>query len=154
MLSTAVCVEEHRLNSYYDTLLKKLLRMLKRSGLSSRLLRLKNDLSSWLGKFGSDKCFTLLLFCYRFPFIACEIFTCEVDIILKTLVEDEEVRNLTLEAFFTSNIFDKAFIADCIASWQLMNLLFSFLDPKPSHSNLLAGYFSKVLIFWHLKFHY
>ncbi|RDY01556.1 Serine/threonine-protein phosphatase 6 regulatory subunit 3, partial [Mucuna pruriens] len=27
----------------------------------------------------------------RFPFIACEIFTCEVDIILKTLVEDEEV---------------------------------------------------------------
>ncbi|MQM12261.1 hypothetical protein Taro_045175 [Colocasia esculenta] len=25
-----------------------------------------------------------------FPFIACEIFTCEVDIILKTLVEDEE----------------------------------------------------------------
>ena len=29
---------------------------------------------------------------YRFPFIACEIFTCEVDIILKTLVEDEEVR--------------------------------------------------------------
>ncbi|XP_028759355.1 serine/threonine-protein phosphatase 6 regulatory subunit 3 isoform X2 [Neltuma alba] len=54
---------------------------------------------------------------FKFPFIACEIFTCEVDIILKTLVEDEE----------------------------LMNLLFSFLDPKPSHSNLLAGYFSKVV---------
>lgn len=31
---------------------------------------------------------------HRFPFIACEIFTCEVDIILKTLVEDEEVRNI------------------------------------------------------------
>lgn len=30
----------------------------------------------------------------RFPFIACEIFTCEVDIILKALVEDEEVDNL------------------------------------------------------------
>ncbi|KAL5577378.1 hypothetical protein UlMin_019077 [Ulmus minor] len=55
---------------------------------------------------------------FKFPFIACEIFTCEVDIILKTLVEDEE----------------------------LMNLLFSFLDPKPSHSTLLAGYFSKVVI--------
>lgn len=27
----------------------------------------------------------------RFPFIACEIFTCEIDVILKTLVEDEEV---------------------------------------------------------------
>ncbi|KAF5944843.1 hypothetical protein HYC85_018920 [Camellia sinensis] len=28
---------------------------------------------------------------FKFPFIACEIFTCEVDIILKALVEDEEV---------------------------------------------------------------
>lgn len=27
----------------------------------------------------------------RFPFIACEIFTCEIDVILKTLVEEEEV---------------------------------------------------------------
>ncbi|KAI4306338.1 hypothetical protein L6164_029625 [Bauhinia variegata] len=55
---------------------------------------------------------------FKFPFIACEIFTCEVDIILKTLVEDEE----------------------------LMNLLFSFLEPKHSHGNLLAGYFSKVVV--------
>ncbi|KAF2317887.1 hypothetical protein GH714_041207 [Hevea brasiliensis] len=55
---------------------------------------------------------------FKFPFIACEIFTCEVDIILKTLVEDEE----------------------------LMNLLFSFLEPKHSHSTLLAGYFSKVVV--------
>ncbi|KAF3450307.1 hypothetical protein FNV43_RR06387 [Rhamnella rubrinervis] len=55
---------------------------------------------------------------FKFPFIACEIFTCEVDIILKTLVEDEE----------------------------LMNLLFSFLEPMHSHSTLLAGYFSKVVI--------
>ncbi|KAK9132684.1 hypothetical protein Scep_012212 [Stephania cephalantha] len=52
---------------------------------------------------------------FKFPFIACEIFTCEVDVILKTLVEDEE----------------------------LMNLLFSFLEPSRSHSTLLAGYFSK-----------
>ncbi|MFS8027948.1 hypothetical protein Hanom_Chr16g01504741 [Helianthus anomalus] len=28
----------------------------------------------------------------KLPFIACEIFTCEVDIILKALVEDEEVQ--------------------------------------------------------------
>lgn len=55
---------------------------------------------------------------FKFPFVACEIFTCEVDIILKTLVEEEE----------------------------LMNLLFSFLEPKDSHSTLLAGYFSKVVI--------
>ncbi|XP_020102860.1 serine/threonine-protein phosphatase 6 regulatory subunit 3-B isoform X2 [Ananas comosus] len=55
---------------------------------------------------------------FRFPFIACEIFTCEVDIILRALVEDEE----------------------------LMHLLFSFLKPDHSHSTLLAGYFSKVVI--------
>uniref|UniRef100_A0A1D1Y0D9 Serine/threonine-protein phosphatase 6 regulatory subunit 3 n=1 Tax=Anthurium amnicola TaxID=1678845 RepID=A0A1D1Y0D9_9ARAE len=55
---------------------------------------------------------------FKFSFIACEIFTCEVDIILRALVEDEE----------------------------LMNLLFSFLKPDHSHSTLLAGYFSKVVI--------
>ncbi|XP_038720461.1 serine/threonine-protein phosphatase 6 regulatory subunit 3-like isoform X2 [Tripterygium wilfordii] len=55
---------------------------------------------------------------FKFPFIACEIFTCEVDVILKALVEDEE----------------------------LMNMLFSFLQPTKSHSTLLAGYFSKVVI--------
>ncbi|RWR85822.1 serine/threonine-protein phosphatase 6 regulatory subunit 2 [Cinnamomum micranthum f. kanehirae] len=55
---------------------------------------------------------------FKFPFVACEIFTCEVDIILKTLVEDEE----------------------------LLHLLFSFLRPNRSHSTLLAGYFSKVVI--------
>lgn len=55
---------------------------------------------------------------FKFPFIACEIFTCEVDIILKALVEDEE----------------------------LMNKLFSFLEPEHQHSALLAGYFSKVVV--------
>ncbi|KVI09335.1 Armadillo-type fold [Cynara cardunculus var. scolymus] len=54
----------------------------------------------------------------RFPFIACEIFTCEIDVIFKTLVEEEE----------------------------LMNILFSFLEPTRPHSALLAGYFSKVVI--------
>ncbi|XP_020400764.1 uncharacterized protein [Zea mays] len=54
----------------------------------------------------------------RFPFIACEIFTCDVDVIMKTLVEDED----------------------------LMNLLFSFLKPDHPHGTLLAGYFAKVVI--------
>ncbi|XP_068664556.1 uncharacterized protein [Aristolochia californica] len=55
---------------------------------------------------------------FKFPFIACEIFSCEIDVILKTLVEDE----------------------------ALMNLLFSFLEPHHHHGTLLAGYFSKVLV--------
>ncbi|XP_010488242.1 PREDICTED: serine/threonine-protein phosphatase 6 regulatory subunit 3 isoform X1 [Camelina sativa] len=55
---------------------------------------------------------------FKFPFISCEIFTCEIDVILKTLVEDEE----------------------------LMDLLFSFLEPNRPHSALLAGYFSKVVV--------
>ncbi|KAK8697920.1 hypothetical protein V6N13_114052 [Hibiscus sabdariffa] len=55
---------------------------------------------------------------FNFPFIACEIFTCEIDVILKTLVEEEE----------------------------LMNFLFSFLEPNRPHSALLAGYFSKVVV--------
>ncbi|KFK44857.1 hypothetical protein AALP_AA1G311500 [Arabis alpina] len=55
---------------------------------------------------------------FKFPFIACEIFTCEIEMILKTLVEDEE----------------------------LMLLLFSFLETKETHNSLLAGYFSKVVI--------
>ncbi|XP_010519074.1 PREDICTED: serine/threonine-protein phosphatase 6 regulatory subunit 3 isoform X2 [Tarenaya hassleriana] len=55
---------------------------------------------------------------FKFPFIACEIFTCEIEMILKQLVEDEE----------------------------LMKLLFSFLEPKQAHNTLLAGYFSKVVI--------
>ncbi|CAN1253183.1 Serine/threonine-protein phosphatase 6 regulatory subunit 3 [Linum perenne] len=55
---------------------------------------------------------------FKFPFIACEIFICEIDVILKTLVEEEE----------------------------LMDLLFSFLEPERSHSAFLAGYFSKVVV--------
>ncbi|GMY10332.1 serine/threonine-protein phosphatase 6 regulatory subunit 2-like isoform X1 [Fagus crenata] len=55
---------------------------------------------------------------FKFPFIACEVFTCEIDVILKTLVEEEE----------------------------LMNLLFTFLEPTRPHSSLLAGYFSKVVV--------
>ncbi|URD86889.1 serine threonine-protein phosphatase 6 regulatory subunit [Musa troglodytarum] len=54
---------------------------------------------------------------FKFPFIACEILTCEVDVILKSLVEDED----------------------------LMNKLFSFLEPDRVHNSTLAGYFSKVV---------
>ncbi|KAL5565684.1 hypothetical protein UlMin_028848 [Ulmus minor] len=55
---------------------------------------------------------------FKYPYISCEIFTCEIDVILKTLVEEEE----------------------------LMNLLFSFLEPNRPHSAMLAGYFSKVVV--------
>ncbi|KAL1223851.1 hypothetical protein V5N11_007817 [Cardamine amara subsp. amara] len=55
---------------------------------------------------------------FKFPFISCEIFTCEIDVILKTLVEDD----------------------------KLMDLLFAFLEPNRPHSALLAGYFGKVVI--------
>ncbi|KAH0893246.1 hypothetical protein HID58_055675, partial [Brassica napus] len=55
---------------------------------------------------------------FKFPFISSEVLTCEIDVILKTLVEEEE----------------------------LMDLLFSFLEPNRSHSVMLAGYFSKVVI--------
>ncbi|KAK6926787.1 SIT4 phosphatase-associated protein family [Dillenia turbinata] len=55
---------------------------------------------------------------FKFPFISCEIFTCEIDVILRTLVEEDE----------------------------LMDLLFSFLEPDRPHSTLLAGYFSKVVV--------
>ncbi|XP_042050076.1 uncharacterized protein LOC121795597 isoform X2 [Salvia splendens] len=55
---------------------------------------------------------------FKFPFVPCEIFTCEIDVILKTLVEEEE----------------------------LMHLLFSFLEPNCPHTAFLAGYFSKVVV--------
>ncbi|KAG2286048.1 hypothetical protein Bca52824_045652, partial [Brassica carinata] len=52
---------------------------------------------------------------FKYPFVSCEIFTCEIEVILKTLVEDD----------------------------KLMDLLFSFLEPSRPHSALLAGYFGK-----------
>ncbi|KAL4576947.1 hypothetical protein LXL04_013048 [Taraxacum kok-saghyz] len=67
---------------------------------------------------------------FKFPFIACEIFTCEIDGIFKTLVEEEEFHNPF----------------SLVPKLQLMNLLFSFLEPTRQHSALLAGYFSKVVI--------
>jgi hypothetical protein len=53
---------------------------------------------------------------FKFPFIACEIFTCEIDVILKTLVEDEEVVyfeftkvNLKLQAWRFFNTYEYMF---------------------------------------------
>ncbi|XP_020584830.1 serine/threonine-protein phosphatase 6 regulatory subunit 3 [Phalaenopsis equestris] len=55
---------------------------------------------------------------FKLPFISCEILTCDVDIILQSLLEDDEA----------------------------MNLLFSFLKPDHPRSTILAGYFSKVVL--------
>ncbi|KAI0507401.1 hypothetical protein KFK09_013526 [Dendrobium nobile] len=55
---------------------------------------------------------------FKHPYVSCEIFTCDVDIILQSLVEDE----------------------------KLLNMLFSFLKPDHPHSTFLAGYFSKVVL--------
>jgi hypothetical protein len=147
----AVCEIEPKWSSCSDTLSRNLQRMLKANEPSSMSLLLEKCflvLRCFLGELlflVSDK---VLLFS-RFPFIACEIFTCEIDVILKTLVEEEEVgfifiitlcfnqevglvNALLLMVIFTFMLF------------QLMNLLFSFLEPNRSHSALLAGYFSKV----------
>ena len=44
----------------------------------------------------------------RFPFISCEIFTCEIDVILKTVVEEEEVFHFILD--YASLVMDIAMI--------------------------------------------
>lgn len=94
--------------------------------------------------------------CHRFPFIACEIFTCEVDIILKALVENEEVLTVIFVMYLYSPLcYMRISLNIVYTNWlshfgcQLMNLLFSFLEPEHPHSTLLAGYFSKVFIIDH-----
>lgn len=105
---------------------------------------------------------------FRFPFISCEIFTCEIDVILKTLVEDEEVvfsfiispfTQMTVPNFHFLCIWNMLHCYPRSHSWlnfilQLMDLLFSFLEPNRPHSALLAGYFSKVLYLTIHKFAY
>lgn len=98
--------------------------------------------------------FVEFLFQCRFPFIASEIFTCEVDIILRTLVEDVEVVTSinSFSCFCFISILILCFIlaiqltelATVFFFLQLMDLLFSFIKPDRRHSTLLAGYFSKV----------
>ncbi|KAI3971852.1 hypothetical protein MKW92_028599 [Papaver armeniacum] len=53
---------------------------------------------------------------FRLVFVACEIFTCEIEVILKTLVDDDELKGL----------------------------LSSFMGPNHPHSPFLVGYFSKL----------
>ncbi|KAI3833403.1 hypothetical protein MKX03_029600 [Papaver bracteatum] len=55
---------------------------------------------------------------FRFVFVACEIFTCEIEVILKTLVDDDE--------------------------FQLKGFLSSFMGPNHPHSPLLVEYFRKL----------
>lgn len=86
--------------------------------------------------------------------MACEILTCEVDVIFKTLVEEEEVGPTDIKfhtpwsyygirrhAYLTLKFM---FSFSFCSNLQLMDLLFSFLEPTRPHSALLAGYFSKV----------
>lgn len=105
-----------------------------------------NLVATWYTSVDSVVDIAIYLLFRRFPFIACEIFTCEVDIILKTLVEDEEVRHQLCSFLAAHFVFPRNSISElsdhCL--FQLMNLLFSFLEPENSHSTLLAGYFSKV----------
>ncbi|KAL0009441.1 hypothetical protein SO802_010943 [Lithocarpus litseifolius] len=66
----------------------------------------------------------------RFPFIACEIFTCEVDIILKTLEEDEEanqdiVKKL-VELIGITSIMDMEIVGMC----QALNDVFDSMAKK------------------------
>ncbi|KAG1365023.1 serine/threonine-protein phosphatase 6 regulatory subunit 3, partial [Cocos nucifera] len=95
---------------------------------------------------------------FKFPFIACEIFTCEVDIILRTLVEDEEDSKTHRHEERRRNMKEgkegkmkekvkgkrkKNENNERKGKKKVMNLLFSFLKPDHPHSTLLAGYFSK-----------
>eukprot|EP00894_Picocystis_sp_ML_P000363 jgi/Pico_ML_1/50880/g2010.t1 len=54
---------------------------------------------------------------YKYAFIACEIFSCEIDSIYSTLLDDEE----------------------------LMKTLFAYLDSEELPSSLISGYFSRVV---------
>lgn len=69
----------------------------------------------------------------RFPFIACEIFACEIDAIFKTLVEDEEVGCLLPELvdacfwifMLGSLVFMYAIdILDLLLGWIFHDVLF------------------------------
>lgn len=85
------------------------------------------------------------------------MFTCEVDVILKTLVEDEEVfvqiqfhkinYNFLKSMLFLVVVLVAIVMLSNLMHFylmQLMDLLFSFLKPDRPHTPLSAGYFSKV----------
>ncbi|KAL5977133.1 hypothetical protein ACLOJK_021475 [Asimina triloba] len=71
---------------------------------------------------------------FKFPFIACEIFTCEVDIILKTLVEDEE--SLLSSAVGHQEIFHQ--LVDLIGITSIMEVLIRLIGAdEHMYSNYL-----------------
>lgn len=76
--------------------------------------------------------------------MASEVFTCEIDVILRTLVEEEEVGLLQFLYSIWSYLLWEVFDVLTSVACQMMDLLFSFLEPNRPHSALLAGYFSKV----------
>lgn len=62
-----------------------------------------------------SNCFIDYWLWIRFPFIACEIFTCEIDVILKTLVEEEEVWAHSCFLYF----FGFAVLITCLIIWLM-----------------------------------
>ena len=105
MLSVAY-VTRPRWNSCFVMLWKKFQRTVKKSTRSSMTLIFNVAVILFKTRVSHLK---LLSTPCRFPFIACEIFTCEIDVILRTLVEDEEVNILvvySLFIIFASNIFN------------------------------------------------
>lgn len=88
--------------------------------------------------------YTLISYCFidywlwiRFPFIACEIFTCEIDVILKTLVEEEEVQ--AHRFFFVLSI-------SCLIIWLMFHvfntnndIVILLLTTANGHAFLLLG---------------
>lgn len=138
-----------RLNNLFNILWLKLLRMRRRGELSSRF-------DGWTRK----SCFhifwyTRLDYCWycffccsnRFPFVACEIFTCEVDIILKTLVEDEEVKSLccvTLFYFLKLKWLNCLVICCFLVSWWIC--CFPFWNQKTPIARCWLGTSARYII--------
>lgn len=99
--------------------------MLKTNEPSSTLPSWQRIIHNFFLKYSNactPKCFEFVWFCFwlskfvswfRFPFIACEVFTCEIDVILKTLVEEEEVFMITC-ILIRKSMFTILFIIDML----------------------------------------
>lgn len=79
----------------------------------------------------------------RFPFIACEIFTCEIDIILRTLVEDEEVNMFPWPLLtYSSRVFYTPQADKLHSSWP--SLPFLVLDAANGFAFLICKTWSST----------
>lgn len=67
------------------------------------------------------------------------------------LMTKRSTLHLVCELIFSFKSYPFIDFPFTLLQFQLMNLLFSFLEPNRSHSALLAGYFSKVYIKIKLK---